>query len=82
MARFLKWCRAIQRSNCFHSKGHKAACNYGNTYYMLIFGFIQVIASQIPDFRNTEWLSIIAAIMSFTYAGIGSGLGLAKVIGM
>lgn len=49
---------------------------------MLIFGFIQVIASQIPDFRNTEWLSVIAAIMSFAYAGIGSGLGLAKVIGM
>lgn len=72
--------RAIQRSNCFHSKGHKAACNYGNTYYMLIFGFIQVIASQIPDFRNIEWLSVIAAIMSFAYAGIGSGLGLAKVI--
>lgn len=49
---------------------------------MLIFGFVQVIASQIPDFRSTEWLSVIAAIMSFTYAGIGSGLGLAKVIGM
>ncbi|KAI3466376.1 hypothetical protein Pfo_023039 [Paulownia fortunei] len=72
--------RAIQRSNCFHSKGHKAACKYGNTYYMLIFGIIQVIVSQIPDFRNTEWLSIIAAIMSFTYSSIGSALGLAKVI--
>lgn len=48
---------------------------------MLIFGAIQVIVSQIPDFRNTEWLSITAAIMSFTYASIGSALGLAKVIG-
>ncbi|KAL0407044.1 UNVERIFIED_CONTAM: putative amino acid permease 7 [Sesamum latifolium] len=72
--------RAIQRSNCFHREGHKAACRYGNTYYMLIFGGIQVIVSQIPDFRNTEWLSVIAAIMSFTYSSIGAALGLAKVI--
>ncbi|KAK4420615.1 putative amino acid permease 7 [Sesamum alatum] len=72
--------RAIQRSNCFHREGRKAACKYGHTYYMLIFGVIQVIVSQIPDFRNTEWLSIIAAIMSFTYSTIGAALGLAKVI--
>ncbi|KAL0301026.1 UNVERIFIED_CONTAM: putative amino acid permease 7 [Sesamum radiatum] len=72
--------RAIQRSNCFHREGHKAACKYGNTYYMLIFGGIQVIVSQIPDFRNTQWLSVIAAIMSFTYSSIGAALGLAKVI--
>ncbi|KAI3456752.1 hypothetical protein Pfo_013415 [Paulownia fortunei] len=72
--------RAIQRSNCYHSEGHTAACNYGNTYYMLIFGIIQVIVSQIPDFRNTEWLSVTAAIMSFMYSIIGSALGLAKVI--
>ncbi|KAL3821165.1 hypothetical protein ACJIZ3_007070 [Penstemon smallii] len=72
--------RAIQRSNCFHVKGHKAACKYGNNYYMLIFGIIQVVLSQIPDFRNTEWLSVIASIMSFTYSIIGSALGLAKVI--
>ncbi|KAL2483752.1 putative amino acid permease 7 [Forsythia ovata] len=72
--------RAIQRSNCFHNEGHKAACKYGVTYYMIIFGIIQALVSQIPDFRNTEWLSVIAAIMSFTYSIIGSALGLAKVI--
>ncbi|XP_020553992.1 probable amino acid permease 7 isoform X2 [Sesamum indicum] len=72
--------RAIQRSNCYHSEGHTAACKYGTTYYMLTFGIIQVIVSQIPDFRNTEWLSVVAAVMSFTYSIIGSALGLAKVI--
>ncbi|XP_051134986.1 probable amino acid permease 7 [Andrographis paniculata] len=72
--------RAIQKSNCYHKLGHEASCNYGNTYYMLIFGLIQVFVSQIPDFRNTEWLSVTAAIMSFAYASIGTGLGLAKVI--
>lgn len=49
---------------------------------MLLFGFIHIIASQIPNFRSTKWLSIIAAIMSFTYSLIGSGLGLAQTIGM
>ena len=49
---------------------------------MLFFGFIHIIASQIPNFHSTKWLSIIAAIMSFTYSLIGSGLGLAQTIGI
>lgn len=48
---------------------------------MVIFGLIQVIVSQIPDFPNMKWLSVVAAVMSFTYSIIGSALGLAKVIG-
>ncbi|XP_052208698.1 probable amino acid permease 7 isoform X2 [Diospyros lotus] len=74
--------RAIQRSNCFHKEGHQAACEYAKTSsYMLLFGIIQVATSQIPNFHGTEWLSIVSAIMSFSYATIGSALGLAKVIG-
>ena len=49
---------------------------------MLLFGLIQIVMSQIPDFHNMEWLSVVAAIMSFTYAFIGFSLGFAKVIGM
>lgn len=75
-------CRAIQKSNCYHKEGHEAACEYSDTYYMLIFGFAQIILSQTPDFHNIEWLSVVAAIMSFTYSFIGLGLGLAKVIGI
>lgn len=48
---------------------------------MLLFGVIQIVMSQIPDFHNMEWLSIVAAIMSFSYASIGLGLGFAKVVG-
>ena len=48
---------------------------------MLLFGGAQIIVSQIPDFHNMEWLSILAAIMSFSYSTIGLGLGFAKVIG-
>ncbi|KAE8098920.1 hypothetical protein FH972_016947 [Carpinus fangiana] len=72
--------RAIQRSNCYHREGHQAACTYGDTFYMLLFGLIQIVMSQIPDFHNMEWLSIVAALMSFTYSFIGFGLGVAKVI--
>lgn len=46
-----------------------------------MFGIIQIIASQIPNIFHTKWLSISAAIMSFTYSFIGIGLGLAQVIG-
>ncbi|CAL1365680.1 unnamed protein product [Linum trigynum] len=73
--------RAIRESNCYHKEGHQAPCNsYGDGYNMLAFGVVQVVMSQIPDFHNMEWLSILAAIMSFAYAVIGFGLGFAKVI--
>ncbi|XP_043700853.1 probable amino acid permease 7 isoform X2 [Telopea speciosissima] len=73
--------RAIQKSNCYHKEGHQAPCTYGDSFYMLLFGAIQIVCSQIPDFRNMEWLSILASIMSFSYASIGFALGFAKVIG-
>ncbi|GAV74778.1 Aa_trans domain-containing protein [Cephalotus follicularis] len=73
--------RAIQKSNCYHKEGHEAACDYKDTVYMLLFGTVQIVVSQIPNFHNIQWLSIIAAIMSFTYSSIGFALGLAKVIG-
>ncbi|KAL0000372.1 hypothetical protein SO802_014153 [Lithocarpus litseifolius] len=72
--------KAIQRSNCYHKEGHQAACNYGDTFYMLLFGLVQIVVSQIPDFHNMEWLSVVAALMSFTYSFIGFSLGVAKVI--
>ncbi|KAJ0547937.1 putative amino acid transporter, transmembrane domain-containing protein [Helianthus annuus] len=72
--------RAIRQSNCYHEEGHEAACEFNDTYYMLMFGMVQIIASQIPNIFHTKWLSIIASIMSFTYSFIGMGLGLAQVI--
>ncbi|XP_022716647.1 probable amino acid permease 7 isoform X6 [Durio zibethinus] len=72
--------KAIQKSNCYHREGHNAPCSYGDTYYMLLFGALQVVMSQIPDFQNMEWLSVVAAIMSFTYSFIGFALGFAQVI--
>ncbi|CAN1239955.1 Amino acid permease 3 [Linum grandiflorum] len=48
--------------------------------YMIAFGVLEILFSQIPDFDQLSWLSIVASVMSFTYSSIGLGLGVAKVI--
>ncbi|KAE8718681.1 Amino acid permease 6 [Hibiscus syriacus] len=72
---------AVKRSNCFHKHGHEAKCQTSNNPFMIIFGCIQIILSQIPNFHELSWLSILAAIMSFAYSSIGLGLSIAKVAG-
>ncbi|CAN6679364.1 unnamed protein product [Malus baccata var. baccata] len=70
---------AIKRSNCFHNSGGKDPCHASYYPYMLAFGIPEIILSQIPNFDKLSWLSIVAAVMSFTYSGIGLALGVAKV---
>ncbi|XP_021732281.1 amino acid permease 3-like [Chenopodium quinoa] len=70
---------AIKRSNCFHEKGEKSKCDISANPYMILFGVAEIFFSQIPDFDQIWWLSIVAAVMSFTYSTIGLGLGIAKV---
>ncbi|CAN0879468.1 Amino acid permease 6 [Linum grandiflorum] len=55
-----------------------------NPTYMdaLIFGSIQLALSQIPEFHKLSWLSILAAVMSFTYSTVGFGLSVARVAGL
>ncbi|KAK4278226.1 hypothetical protein QN277_016100 [Acacia crassicarpa] len=72
--------RAILKSNCYHKYGHNAPCHYGETLFMVVFGVVQFFMSFIPDLHNMAWLSVVAAIMSFSYSFIGLGLGIAKVI--
>lgn len=48
--------RAIMKSNCYHEKGHDAPCEYGDRLFMLLFGGVQVVFSQIPDFHNMALL--------------------------
>ncbi len=45
---------------------------------MLIFGAFQILLSQIPDFDRLWFLSIVAAVMSFSYSSIGLGLAIGK----
>ncbi|XP_057545495.1 probable amino acid permease 7 [Amaranthus tricolor] len=72
--------RAIQESNCYHNLG--PACKFEDAYYfMLFFGFVQIIMSQIPNMHDIKWVSLIAAIMSFTYSLIVLGLSMMRVTG-
>lgn len=73
--------RAIKRSNCYHESHGKDPCHMSSNGYMITFAIAEVILSQIPDFDQVWWLSIVAAIMSFTYSAVGLGLGIAKVAG-
>uniref|UniRef100_A0A2N9EH63 Amino acid transporter transmembrane domain-containing protein n=1 Tax=Fagus sylvatica TaxID=28930 RepID=A0A2N9EH63_FAGSY len=70
---------AIKRSNCFHKNGHDAGCHTSNNPYMIIFGVIEIIISQIPNFHELAGLSFIAAVMSFSYALIGIGLSIGQI---
>ncbi|CAK9153106.1 unnamed protein product [Ilex paraguariensis] len=71
--------KAIKRSNCFHDSVGKNPCKISSNPYTIVFGVVEVIFSQIPDFDQIWWLSIVAAVMSFTYSSIGLGLGVGKV---
>lgn len=73
--------RAINRSNCFHKNGHHDGCHTLNNSYLLIFGLIEIVLSQIPNFHKLSLISIVATIMSFTYATIGIALSIAKIAG-
>ncbi|KAK8558711.1 hypothetical protein V6N12_042011 [Hibiscus sabdariffa] len=72
---------AIKRSGCFHNKGHAAGCHVKNNMFIITFGIIEIILSQIPNFHDLSWLSVVAAVMSFAYSCIGVGLSIAKVAG-
>ncbi|KAK8305606.1 hypothetical protein V6Z11_D03G073200 [Gossypium hirsutum] len=59
-------------SNCFHASGGKDPCHMNSNPYMIAFGIVEIFCSQIPDFNQLWWLSIVAAVT------IGLGIGIAK----
>ncbi|EEF45873.1 amino acid transporter, putative [Ricinus communis] len=71
---------AIRESNCYHKQGHEASCKYSSNWYILGVGIAEIFVSQIPNFHKLSWLSMVAALMSFTYASIGLALAFTKVI--
>jgi len=73
--------RALKRSHCIHSSDGENPCHISSSPYMIGFGAMQIFFSQIPDFHNMWWLSIVAAVMSFTYSIIGLVLGIVKITG-
>uniref|UniRef100_A0A0D3GHT0 Amino acid transporter transmembrane domain-containing protein n=1 Tax=Oryza barthii TaxID=65489 RepID=A0A0D3GHT0_9ORYZ len=71
---------AINKSNCYHWRGHGTDCSQNTSAYIIGFGVLQALFCQLPNFHQLWWLSIIAAVMSFSYAAIAVGLSLAQTI--
>ncbi|XP_056168509.1 amino acid permease 2-like [Syzygium oleosum] len=70
----IKYVDCASKNNWEYSK-----CQILSTPYMIIFGITEVLLSQIPDFDQIWWLSIVATVMFVTYSLIGLGLGVAQV---
>ncbi|KAL6181700.1 hypothetical protein ACLB2K_048349 [Fragaria x ananassa] len=70
---------AIRRNACVHKHGEGKPCLINRNPYMIAIGVREIILSQVPNFDKLSWLSIVAAIMSFTYSRIGLAIGIAKV---
>ncbi|KAK9142030.1 hypothetical protein Syun_011430 [Stephania yunnanensis] len=71
---------AIQRSHCFHKRGRDASCATSHNIFMIAYGIVQMILSQIPNIHELSWLSTIAAVMSFSYSIIGVVLSASRII--
>ncbi|XP_020586522.1 amino acid permease 8-like [Phalaenopsis equestris] len=70
---------SINRTNCFHNKGHNAACNTSGNLYLILFGIIELILSQFPNLEKITIISIIAAAMSFAYSFVSLFLCIFKL---
>ncbi|KAH1122986.1 hypothetical protein J1N35_006146 [Gossypium stocksii] len=73
---------AMKRSNCFHESDGKNPFHMNSNPCRIAFGIAEIIFSQVPDFDLLWWLSIVAAVVSFSCStiGIGLALGIAKIV--
>ncbi|EEE55757.1 hypothetical protein OsJ_04283 [Oryza sativa Japonica Group] len=70
---------SVVRTNCHHYKGPDATCGSSGTMYMVLFGLAEVVLSQCPSLEGVTLISVVAAVMSFTYSFVGLFLSAAKV---
>ncbi|KAI6691774.1 hypothetical protein NL676_019484 [Syzygium grande] len=65
-------------SDCYRT-GDPNTGERNSTYMDSVHSILEVLLSQIPDFDQIWWLSIVATVMFITYSLIGLGLGIAQV---
>ncbi|XP_062208682.1 amino acid permease 3-like isoform X2 [Phragmites australis] len=70
---------AVVRTDCHHYRGRDAACVSSGTMYMVLFGLVEVVLSQLPSLEKLTLISVVAAVMSFTYSFVGLFLSAAKL---
>ncbi|KAJ7563823.1 hypothetical protein O6H91_03G127200 [Diphasiastrum complanatum] len=63
---------SIAQSVCYRKHGSQdASCeDMRSGRYMLIFGAMEILFSQLQDMHRVWWLSIVATLMSFSYSFI------------
>lgn len=66
------------KSNCRHYNGHDAKCSTTGTMYLVLFGLVEVVLSQLPSLEKVTFISVVAAVMSFTYSFVALFLSAAK----
>ncbi|XP_021846190.2 amino acid permease 4 [Spinacia oleracea] len=71
---------SVKRTNCYHTKGAEADCQPSSNSFLLIFGAIHIVLSQLPSLEKVTFLSVIAATMSFCYSFIALYLCVAKFV--
>ncbi|KAM7279209.1 hypothetical protein ACFE04_007790 [Oxalis oulophora] len=69
----------LEKTVCFRTKGHNAACRVDATPYMLGFGAIQILLSQFPNLEEITIISVIATITSFIYATVALTLCIVRL---
>ncbi|XP_058726841.1 amino acid permease 3-like [Vicia villosa] len=74
--------RLIARYNCLlrMEANENEACHMDVMFYMVIFCFIEILLSQIPDFEMRWYFSIFGASMSFTYSVIALFFGVKTIV--
>nr|GEU53477.1 retrotransposon protein, putative, Ty3-gypsy subclass [Tanacetum cinerariifolium] len=63
---------AVKKSNCFHYNGHNEDCKSIYYQYMIMFGAIQIVLSQLKNSHKLSWLSMVATMIAVAYSTIGS----------
>uniref|UniRef100_A0A0E0PAW6 Amino acid transporter transmembrane domain-containing protein n=1 Tax=Oryza rufipogon TaxID=4529 RepID=A0A0E0PAW6_ORYRU len=58
----------------------REACGGSSRPYMVVYGALQVVFSQIPNLHKMWWLSTLASAMSLSYSAIGIALGVAQIV--
>ncbi|XP_021760209.1 amino acid permease 2-like [Chenopodium quinoa] len=71
---------SVKRTNCYHTEGPEADCQPSSNSFLLIFGAIHIVLSQLPSLEKVTFLSIIAATMSLCYSFVALYLCVAKFV--
>ncbi|XP_039156277.1 amino acid permease 4 [Eucalyptus grandis] len=71
---------AIKYNKCLNGSNWENGCSTSSNPYMIIFAVTEILLSQIPDFNQIRWISVVAAVMLVTNSLIGLGLGITQLV--